>query len=920
MVQPYPLPRELRQTSVLQGDGRDPATYGPFLFKIFDPVDVSASVRIAGGEWADAAVTVTRTTADALSFFTVTFPQVLTPADSFVVAGGRLHERSTDLTRGGALQTLEMEKEFSKIGVVLQEARRDIGRALKPPFGVSIGEGHVPIIDAAGNAIEGPSADDIADAQGHAEDAIGAQAAAEAARDIAIAAASAAAPKVIPSVTNGEEQPFPAVTQEIQTLFHRPIAPSPKTYAGGGRYRRVGLADIVGLGLSPRAYWRSLDRFMPDGSTDNTNGGYWALWEDVPSLEQLGGVGDATFDGNGDYVSGTDNADAWDALVQYMAARGLGGRIGAGQFYFSRELPHTATGVIRGAGKEQTRLHIRIAANEVGIRGRVTGCGLTHAEVRVQPYQAKGPLGGQLHACILVGLGFFESVDHPEIKDFTFTDLRLTRSGMSNGFGIYLMGNVTGGLVDRIDDIGNPKRSSGLFIVHWAARGVEGSSIVTSWHVRNVKVDNLHMENGSALISLSSCHGLKIGKAFARGASRLLVYLAGDETNAFAENAFKKKINRANRIDEIVFEDLLDTGSDIIEVTSKGTSRFRFYPAPDNAIVLEEQTYCELSIGKVTGANETPVTGTLLRSVFWYGNLHIGEIDVGDSMTGMLADISRSSGVRIDKIVGTGDFTGSGAVLISRSARILIPDLAVHHTNVATNGRRCFYAVGGRYDTTLAADAAQGATTIVIAALAQDIVRDALLLVNGNAVRSAGFFEAGCTSITVSPLPAAATTGQTVRLDDYLEAVDVGVNTLGGHTAIFVDGGQVTLRGKGPEGSGMYAYNFGAAATVDIIAPTPKRNGLQRISNGSAATREIVVSPGASIRVHGGVLGTDSQSTIDYNVGVPTSDGSADNRIILLGTRMMGSISGTVVAGSQTDYKFYNCLGPTGTALSAAGA
>ena len=64
---------------------------------------------------------------------------------------------------------------------------------------------------------------------------------------------------------------------------------------GGANYRRESLAN---LGSTPAlAYFRSNDRFMPDGSTDNTNGGYWVLDEVTTSLEMLAATGaNATLD------------------------------------------------------------------------------------------------------------------------------------------------------------------------------------------------------------------------------------------------------------------------------------------------------------------------------------------------------------------------------------------------------------------------------------------------------------------------------------------------------------------------------------------------------------------------------------------------------------------------------------------------
>ena len=58
--------------------------------------------------------------------------------------------------------------------------------------------------------------------------------------------------------------------------------------AGGGFHVRASLADLTGY--PSQSYFRSADRYMPDGSTDPTNGGYWVLSEAEPTPQMLGVV------------------------------------------------------------------------------------------------------------------------------------------------------------------------------------------------------------------------------------------------------------------------------------------------------------------------------------------------------------------------------------------------------------------------------------------------------------------------------------------------------------------------------------------------------------------------------------------------------------------------------------------------------
>lgn len=142
---PYPIPRELRQSAILSGDGVN-ATYGPFSWKIFDLADVTVWARASGeAAFVPVAASIAKVSGLPQDFFTVTFSAPLPETTEFVVAGSRLHERTSAITRGPQLDPGALEKELSKQGVVLQELTRDLGRALK--VGIGRGADDLPVPD-----------------------------------------------------------------------------------------------------------------------------------------------------------------------------------------------------------------------------------------------------------------------------------------------------------------------------------------------------------------------------------------------------------------------------------------------------------------------------------------------------------------------------------------------------------------------------------------------------------------------------------------------------------------------------------------------------------------------------------------------------------------------------------------------------
>lgn len=94
------------------------------------------------------------------------------------------------------------------------------------------------------------------------------------------------------SVSVASASYIPGFVRRIRTQFYAPSFAIPATLCGGANYRRISVADLTGYPSA--SYFRSVDRFMPDGSTDATNGGYWVIDEIEPTVTMFGAVGDAT--------------------------------------------------------------------------------------------------------------------------------------------------------------------------------------------------------------------------------------------------------------------------------------------------------------------------------------------------------------------------------------------------------------------------------------------------------------------------------------------------------------------------------------------------------------------------------------------------------------------------------------------------
>ncbi len=145
MTNPFPLPRETRETAPFAGDGR--ATYGPFSFKIWDAADVAAEVLRLDGEWKLEAIVAQKIANQPIRRLHRDLQSASQDRRHRHHPGAPAARAQSDVTRGGAISGVALERELSTIGTVIQELRRDIDAKLAESLG---GQGIVTIGDVVG--------------------------------------------------------------------------------------------------------------------------------------------------------------------------------------------------------------------------------------------------------------------------------------------------------------------------------------------------------------------------------------------------------------------------------------------------------------------------------------------------------------------------------------------------------------------------------------------------------------------------------------------------------------------------------------------------------------------------------------------------------------------------------------------------
>lgn len=123
MSQANPFPRDTRERFVTVAAAQ--TVFGPFDFKIFDPLDVAVWWRASSSDpWQELAVDAVTLSGAAPAFFSITKTGLAT-GTLLRIRGQRVHERSTNVVRANVVSSEAVERQFDEITVTLQELRRD---------------------------------------------------------------------------------------------------------------------------------------------------------------------------------------------------------------------------------------------------------------------------------------------------------------------------------------------------------------------------------------------------------------------------------------------------------------------------------------------------------------------------------------------------------------------------------------------------------------------------------------------------------------------------------------------------------------------------------------------------------------------------------------------------------------------------
>lgn len=307
-----------------------PTTEFPALFPIFANDDLS--VYVDGVERFDFTVTASYVAGVSNNAKVI----MNTGVTGSVIVAGERDPRRQNRFGFGPIPPRDLNLAFDTVEGEVQEARRDIERSLRSEIGEpglildpNIEDGET-LMKQGDRVVAGPNLPDLA-ASVIAE----ASAQADRARDEADRSGREAdradaeadrAAGYVNDIVSEKEVPITATRNGMTSILlpNGMISLEVRGFAfigdgGGAKYRRISFADLVGF--PALSYVRSLDRFMPNGTIDVFNGGYWLIDENEIIPQMLGAVVDGVTDATAACNAAAALADIIGADLRFTAGK-----------------------------------------------------------------------------------------------------------------------------------------------------------------------------------------------------------------------------------------------------------------------------------------------------------------------------------------------------------------------------------------------------------------------------------------------------------------------------------------------------------------------------------------------------------------------------------------------------------------------
>ena len=654
------------------------------------------------------------------------------------------------------------------------------------------------------------------------------------------------------------------------------------------------------------------------GKVQSADGAWWELQAVAVSPRMFGATAfEGPIDATADGFRGFNRTQFTDALAQikdaisYAQAVQQSGRAAYlfvdGYYYLSDELQIDEPVTILGVGRDSCGLRIAgYSALKPGLHNEALGTVLKDFEICADDRGGSDPGdSGHTGTCITNG-DYFKVGDHPPASLY-MERMKFTRAyGARVSHALAIMGNTRAFVAHDIliDGLAAERFQAGI-MAHWGADGAGvGSPITKTYHPMGIVFSNTEHYGCGRIGTFSGCCDVEVTNGYADHCTLGWNLSIGDEGDVYAAPEFVGKVYSKVILTGQVINNLKGIG---LAISGRGTSKINTdqsgqaqYNMPEWGVV--DFSNNDLHFEEGEAEYHVQISTARCRS-FQMHNVRTR----GATYTGLSVSGQRLKG----SFKINGNFDGSGKFL--DTCDINLDD--ANFTSPITAGTRALEITGRSYANTLAADAAANATTIELTTpFGVHIFPGDPIITTAGTVYATGAYRNGCTTIGVTPLPAAVSSGSAITLDHLAHNIRGRTNLTGGEYGLKMDGVRSANMGGIVRDFGTHGHYISNSTAV-FTGVQFENGGLNRALNGSLVTYDVILESGADVLYVKPVFGINS-AYITYNV---RSTSEANGGRILEG--VFGSaITGAVQISNPTydPVRFEGCRNLDGSPIALA--
>lgn len=560
------------------------------------------------------------------------------------------------------------------------------------------------------------------------------------------------------------------------------------------------------------------------------DGGSWSPLGEV-TVEHFGARGDLTYtlEPSG-YVrtGGSNDLAAFVAADEWAASSGGGVVHARGRYFidsFAEDFEFRPSASWSGTVTHTPVIWVRYGVLQRGIvlsNSRVEFSGFTLIGQYDRAGVSKPTNNGHLGS--IIGCGDYYTTNEHQLVTGLSIDVLMCRaanvSGQSSSASIMcaIMGytedsKVRLGLHGRTNVVSNM-----VILKHWgcqydpASTGPDGNwtdaqvdktpaTIIQSYHPVGIdltfstEIDNANGHGLQRVWEWASVGRCSVGKVVSRNLRGMYWEGVGDVCDAFTVDRQRDQIGRNNRIAYQTAYDLApEPGDYIVYYKGKGESKFEYYA--NSTVLVDRQmpfdSVCE-------GLSIELASGQALTQRIVYINGQLGLIDLGQCriLSGISRAIERehSSGVfRCNLVESDGvvrdEFSRGGEWRIATNRGYNKGTTGDYGDSGWDSDNAVFHGFGDRdgLTTTLAAAAAEGATTIRVNPLSSDIYADTPIRIGGFTVYAKSTLAIGAEWLDVTPILAATASGAAVVVDRTTKITSLAVASESSEFGVVLNG------------------------------------------------------------------------------------------------------------------------------------